>query len=144
MLRCINDYGMLVTVKAKKNSFLFFDGIDQDRYISSLLKMTKKYGKENINPLFGGINNETAFLIFDGGNEDILRDIMRKVHISYAAYRKNKKFPVRFCKSSFELLDGNAAICSAVKELKEMPEIICLKFYCIKENNKNNINFIKI
>lgn len=144
MLRCINDYGMLVIVKAKKDSFLFLDGIDQDRYISSLLKMTKKYGKENINPLFGGINNETAFLIFDGGNEDSLRDIVRKVHISYAAYRKNKKCPVRFCKSSFELLDGNDAICSAIKVLKETQGIICLKFSCIKDKNKNNINFIKI
>lgn len=135
MNKRVKDYGMLVTVTSSKDSYLFVDSIDMDRYVSTLIKMIAydrinmdAYSKEFI-PLIAGMQSETAKILFSGGDEEVLRRVMRSVHISYSAYRKNKKMPVKFGKSTYELIEGIAKLKETQKMIKENCAFVCsIKF----------------
>ena len=133
-MKYINDYGMLVTVKSENDVFLFLDGIDRDRYISVLIKNTNDFFEDVPRPLIAGLNSNNAMIVFDGGCEENLRYIIRKVHISYSAYRRNKRCPVRFKSSTFEVIEGNSALQQVVNNIKEHSDYICTKFGRIKVN----------
>ena len=127
------DYGMLVTVTAAKDSYLFVDGIDMDRYMATLIKMFdgKKVYDDSSNevvPLSAGMKSETAQIVFRGGDEELLRRIMRSVHISYSAYRKNKKLPVKFGKSTYDIIEGITKLKETQKIIRQNSSFIC----CIK------------
>ena len=121
----MKDYGMLVTVKSIKDSYLFLDGIDRDRYVGCIVKMTENAFCGEILAVIVGMNSDFAKIVFVGGDEEKLRRLMRNVHISYSAYRKTKKCPVVFGKSSYELLDG----IEKIKEAKEKTRL-CSDFVC--------------
>ena len=88
--------------------------------------------EEAIIPLVAGMNTNSVVIVFDGGNEENLRNIIRKVHLSYSAYRRNKKCPVHFKSSSFVIVDGVSALQKAVKAVKEQFDYTCTKFGRIK------------
>ena len=121
----IKDYGMIVTVKSAKDSYLFLDGIDRERYVGCIVRMTKNTFFGEILPVVAGLNSDLAKIVFAGGDEEKLRRLMRNVHISYSAYRKTKKCPVVFGKSSYELLDS----VEKIKEAKEKTRL-CSDFVC--------------
>ena len=127
-MKYINDYGMLVTVTSENDVFLFIDGIDRDRYISELIKNTNSIPENDTCILIAGLNSNSATIVFDGGCEEKLRYVMRRVHLSYSAYRRNKKCPVRFNSSDFQLIDGSSALRDIVKNIKEKSDFICTKF----------------
>jgi len=125
MIKKIKDYGVMVTVKAAKNSYLFIDGIDRDRYISSIIKKTERVSNGEIIPIIAGLNNDCARIIFMGGDEDILRKLIRSIHISYSSYRKLKNCPVAFKKTTYETVDGFAKIKEAKENIKADFDFIC-------------------
>lgn len=125
MKKTIKEYGIIVRVKSAKDSYLFIDGIDRDRYIGSIIKMTGNISPGEIFPVIAGLNSDSAQIVFLGGDEEILRRLMRNVHISYSAYRKTKKCPVSFGKTSYELIDGLQAIKKAKENTKLNSEFVC-------------------
>ena len=133
-MKYINEFGVIVTVKSEKDAFLFLDGIDRDRYISELIKNTDEKAENAVRPLIAGLNSNSVIIVFDGGSEEKLRYIIRKVHLSYSAYRRNKKCPVRFKSSSFVLVDDALKLQKAVKTVKEESDYICTKFGRINVN----------
>ena len=72
-----------------------------------------------------GLKSNSAQIVFVGGDEEILRKLMRNVHISYSAYRKTKKCPVSFGKSSYELIDGFQAIKKAKENTRLNSDFVC-------------------
>ncbi len=125
MKKTIKEYGIIVNVKSAKDSYLFIDGIDRDRYIGSIIKMTENISSGEILPVIAGLNSNSAQIVFVGGDEEILRKLMRNVHISYSAYRKTKKCPVTFGKSSYELLDGLQEIKKAKENTRLNSDFVC-------------------
>lgn len=125
MGKVIKDYGIIVTVKSAKNSYLFVDGIDRDRYIAGIIKMTENFPSGEILPVIAGLNSDSAQIVFAGGDEETLRRLMRNVHISYSAYRKIKKCPVTFGKSLYELIDGFEEMKKAKENTRLSFEFVC-------------------
>lgn len=125
MGKVIKDYGMIVTVKSTKDSYLFVDGIDRDRYIAGIIKMTENIPSREILPVVAGLNSDSAKIVFAGGDEETLRRLMRNVHISYSAYRKIKKCPVTFGKSSYELIDGFEEMKKAKENTRLSFDFVC-------------------
>jgi hypothetical protein len=74
------------------------------------------------------MKSETAQIVFRGGDEEVLRRIMRSVHISYSAYRKNKKLPVKFGKSTYDIIEGITKLKETQKIIRQNSSFIC----CIK------------
>lgn len=125
MKNVIKDYGIVVNVKSVKDSYLFIDGIDRDRYIGSIIKMTENISSGEIMPVIAGLNSDSAQIVFVGGDEETLRRLMRNVHISYSAYRKTKKCPITFGKSSYELIDGLEEIKKAKENTRLNSDFVC-------------------
>lgn len=42
MENVIAEYGILITVRSAKDTYLFLDGIDRDRYMTILIKMLNR------------------------------------------------------------------------------------------------------
>ena len=78
--------------------------------------------------MIAGLNSNSAKIVFDGGSEEILRYVIRGVHLSSSAYRRNKKCPVRFNSSSFQVVEGSSALREIAKSVKEKSDYICTKF----------------
>lgn len=124
----IAEYGIYITVRSAKDTYLFLDNVDRDRYMAILIKMLKRSRPGEAYPLIAGLNNDTARILFRNGFEEPLRCLIRTVHAAYAAYRKTKNCPVQFGRSSFELLDGTADVVVAMKAIRDRSDYICTVF----------------
>ncbi len=131
------DYGMEIVISSNNITTLFVDRLDMERYILSLAKMVNKESNSDIKLLIAGFGQNILVIVFKGGNEEKLKKIIQKTHISYSSYRRNKKSPVSFDKTKFNLLEGKRAISIAVKNVKNESEYICTDIFVY-----NNI-FIK-
>lgn len=131
MKKLYQEYGMLITVRASGDTYLFADSIDMDRYISTLIKMLKnsnnqaKMPRDKIIPLVAGMKSDRLIIVFNGGEEEVLRKIIRCVHISYSAYRRNKKSPLKFGKASYDILEGIGEIKEAEGFVKKEYDFVC-------------------
>lgn len=124
----IADYGIRITVRSVKDTYLFLDGIDRDRYMAVLIKMLKRSQIGEAVPIIAGLNNDTAQILFRNGYEEPLRYLVRMIHTSYASYRKAKNCPVQLRRTSFELLDGKADMVQAIKTIRDRFDYICTVF----------------
>ena len=128
MENVIAEYGILITVRSAKDTYLFLDGIDRDRYMTILIKMLNRSQRGDAIPVIAGLNNDEARILFRNGYEEPLRYLIRMIHTSFASYRKAKNCPVQFGRSSFELLDGTANVVRGIKHIRDHSDYICTVF----------------
>ncbi len=119
------DYGILVRITSGKDTFLFIDGIDRERYMTTLVKALGSFREGCGEPEIAGLGDDSAEIFFRGGSEEHIRYLMRTVHASYASYRKVKGCRVYFGRTFYELLDGEAYISRAVTDLRKRYDYIC-------------------
>ena len=124
----IDEYGILVSVKAATYDYLFLDDIDRQRYILILLKMLKRNPENEAAPVVAGMTTDNIRIYFSYGYEEELRYIFRMVHAAYASYRKVKKCPIKFGKSKFELLDETRQIVNTIKDIRDNSDYVCTVF----------------
>lgn len=128
MSKYINDYGMAITVKAKEDDFLFIDGIDRKQYIYLLSIKFSELFSDKTRLLVAGLNSNSAVFVFDGGKEDMLRYTIRKVHISYSSYRRNRKKPVHFGPSRVETLENVVELNKKINNVRTKSDFVCTNF----------------
>ena len=122
------DYGVLATVTSKKDTYLFIDSADRERYISILIKALRIRDAACGIPEITGLSSDTAMIFFRGGEEEPIRYLIRKVHTSYASYRRTKGCAVQFGSAAYKLIDGNADIARTIKEIRGGFDYICTSF----------------
>lgn len=124
----IADYGILVSVCAAKYTYLFVDDTDRERYIAVLIRMITNGPPDDAVPVIAGLHGDTAQILFHNGYEESLRNLFRRIHTSYAAYRKTKNCPIHFGRASYELLDGKHLLADARKKIRDNSDYICIAF----------------
>ena len=124
----VAEYGILVTVRSAKDTYLFLDGTDRARYMAIFIKMLGRNAIGDARPLIAGLNSDTAQILFQNGYEEPLRLLVRMMHASYASYRKAKNCPVQLARSAFDLIDGKKEVAGAVKSIRDKSDFICTIF----------------
>lgn len=121
----IDLYGTMIVACAKNDGILLENRLDVERYVRCLNKMVcpKRQLQEGF--IIGGFVKNKATLIFNGGDEEILKKTIQKTHISYSAYRRNKNNPIIFGKTKYILLDNKESIINAMNDIKYNSEYIC-------------------
>lgn len=122
------DYGMEIVVHAAKETSLFIDVTDIQRYVLTLNKMI--LGTKDIltEPIIVGFNKKIAEMVFRGGTEECFKKIIQKTHVSYSSYRRTKKFPIFFGKTEFCVLEREKTIAERVKKIRNESKFICTSF----------------
>lgn len=129
------EYGTVIVIRASKDTYLFLDSIDRKRYISIFVKMLKKNPQKDACAIIAGFSNDFVKIIFEKGCEEDLRSLLRRVHTSYASYRRTKNCPVKFERSDIFLLETEISISEAVKKLRNESDYICTDFYNYNETD---------
>lgn len=123
-----DDYGFLVTVRSQKDTFLFIDETDMERYMLILIRSLRNNNFMCGEPKMAGLCCDAANIVFCGGEEDRMRHLMRTVHAAYGSYRKSKGCSVKFGRSSYILLDGTLDVVRTMKSVRYKFDHICMSF----------------
>ena len=73
MINDVAEYGILVTVRSAKDTYLFLDSTDRARYMAIFIKMLGRSAIGDARPLIAGLNSDTAQILFQNGYEEPLR-----------------------------------------------------------------------